>query len=151
MFKKILVAVDGSDPSLHALEVAVSVAKQNDAELKLVAVVPPVPPMVEGDMPHYAPDFSNYLKESYKRMIGNKKKEVAEKNPDLKVEAIVTEGHPARAIIKESRKLGVDLIIMGNRGKSGIFSWMLGSVSRQVTDACTVPVLVVKDEKFCKK
>ncbi len=151
MFKTILVAVDGSDPSLHALEVAVTVAKQNDAELKLVAVVPPVPPMVEGDMPHYAPDFSNDLKESYKRMIGSKKKGVTDNNPDLKVEAIVTEGNPARRIIEKSRELGVDLIIMGNRGRSGVLSWMLGSVSRQVTDACTVPVLVVKDEKFCKK
>lgn len=151
MFKKILVAVDGSDPSLHALEVAVGVAKQNKAELILVTVVPPIPPMVEGDMPHYAPDFSNDLKESYNRMLSSQKKEVEAKNPNLKVKAVITEGNPARKIIDESRKLDVDLIIMGNRGKSGIFSWMLGSVSRQVTDACTVPVLVVKDEKFCKK
>ena len=72
-------------------------------------------------------------------------------HPDLKVEAVVTEGNPAREIIAVSRTHNVDLIVMGNRGKGGVLSWMLGSVSRQVTDACTVPVLVVKDEKFCKQ
>jgi nucleotide-binding universal stress UspA family protein len=150
MFDKILVAVDGSDPSLHALEVAVTMAKQNDAELKIVTVVPPVPPMVEGDMPHYTPDFSKDLRESYTRMLNNHVKNLKEKHANLKAEGIVTEGVPARKIIEESRKLEADMIILGNRGTSGIFTWMLGSVSRQVTDACTVPVLVVKDEKFCK-
>ena len=43
-----------------------------------------------------------------------------------------------------------DLIVLGNRGTSGILSWVLGSVSRQVTDACTVPVLVIKDQTYCE-
>jgi nucleotide-binding universal stress UspA family protein len=150
MFNNILVAVDGSDPSIHALEVAATVAKQNNATLTLIAVVPPVPSMVEGDMPHHSPEFSIELMDSYKRMIAKHKKDTAEKHPDLKIEAVVAEGNPARTIVEESRKLGSDMIILGNRGRSGIMSWMLGSVSRAVTDACTVPVLVVKDEKFCK-
>lgn len=151
MFNKILVAVDGSEPSLHALEVAVTVAKQNKAELTLLTVVPPVPAMVEGDIPQYAPDFSKDLLDSYTKMLNKQLKDIKEKHPDLDAKALVAEGSPARKIIEESRKLGVDMIILGNRGSSGIMSWMLGSVSRTVTDACTVPVLVVKDEKFCKK
>jgi nucleotide-binding universal stress UspA family protein len=149
MFSKILIAVDGSDPSIHALEVAATVAIQNNATLTLLAVVPPVPPMVEGDQPHYAPDFSTDLKDSYKRMIDKHKQDISEKYPDLIVDSIIAEGNPARKIVEVSRSEGSDMIIMGNRGKSGIFSWMLGSVSRAVTDACTVPVLVVKNEKFC--
>jgi len=151
MFDKILVAVDGSDPSIHALEVAATVAKQNKAELTILTVVPPIPPMVEGDMPHYVPDFSKDLRDSYTNMLNNHVKNLKEKHPELTVKGVVTEGPPARKIIEESRKLGSDMIVMGNRGKSGILSWMLGSVSRHVTDACTVPVLVVKDEKFCKQ
>ena len=151
MFDKILVAVDGSNPSLHALEVAATVAKQNKAELTVLTVVPPVPPMVEGDMPHYAPDFSKDLRESYANMLNKHVKELKEKHPDLTVKGVVTEGSPARKIVEESRKLESDMIIVGNRGTSGILSWMLGSVSRHVSDACTVPVLIVKDEKFCKK
>lgn len=151
MYSKILVAIDGSDPSLHALEVAATVAKQNKAELTILTVVPPIPPMVEGDMPQYAPDFSKDLRDSYANMLNKHVKDLKGKHPDLKVEGVVTEGTPARKIIEEARKHEADMIIVGNRGTSGIFSWMLGSVSRQVTDACTVPVLVVKDQKFCKK
>ncbi len=150
MFNKILVAVDGSDPSLHALDVASTVAMQNEAELVMLTVVPPLPPMVEGDMPHYSADFSGELEESYKKMLAKQMKDLSVKHPDLKVNAIITNGNPARMIVQESGNQMADLIILGNRGKGGILSWMLGSVSRQVTDACTVPVLVVKDEKFCK-
>ena len=150
MFKKILVAVDGSDPSVHALEVAATVAKQNKASLTIVTVVPPIPPMVEGDMPHYVPDFSKDLRDSYKNMLNNQVKKLKEKHPDLKVEAVVTEGNPARKIIKKAGEHMADMIVVGNRGTSGVLSWMMGSVSRAVSDACTVPVLVVKDEKYCK-
>ncbi len=151
MFKKILVAVDGSDSSVHALEVAATVAKQNEASLTIVTVVSPIPPMVEGDMPHYAPDFSKDLRDSYKNMLNNQVKEIKAKHPDIKVEAVVTEGNPARKIIEKAGEHMADMIVVGNRGTSGVLSWMMGSVSRAVSDACTVPVLVVKDKKFCKK
>ena len=150
MFNKILVAVDGSDPSVHALEVAATIAKQNKAELTILTVVPPIPPMVEGDMPHYVPDFSKDLRDSYANMLNNQVKKLKEKHPDLKVEAVVTEGNPARKIIEKAGEHMADMIVVGNRGRSGILSWMMGSVSRAVSDACTVPVLVVKDEKYCK-
>jgi nucleotide-binding universal stress UspA family protein len=150
MFNKILVAVDGSDPSIHALEVAATVAKQNNAELTILTVVPPIPPMVEGDMPHYVPDFSKNLRESYANMLNKHVKDLKAKHPDLKVEAVVTEGNPARKIIEKASEHKADMIVVGNRGTSGILSWMMGSVSRTVSDACTVPVLVVKDEKYCK-
>ena len=150
MFNKILVAVDGSDPSIHALEVAATIAKQNKAELTILTVVPPIPPMVEGDMPHYVPDFSKDLRDSYANMLNNQVKKLKEKHPDLKVEAVVTEGNPARKIIEKAGEHMADMIVVGNRGRSGVLSWMMGSVSRAVSDACTVPVLVVKDEKYCK-
>ena len=150
MFNKILVAVDGSDPSIHALEVAATIAKQNHAELTILTVVPPIPPMVEGDMPHYVPDFSKNLRDSYANMLNKQVKDLKAKHPDLKVEAVVTEGNPARKIIEKAGEHMADMIVVGNRGTSGILSWMMGSVSRTVSDACTVPVLVVKDEKYCK-
>ncbi len=151
MWKKILVAVDGSKPSLHALDVAAEMAAQDNAELTILSIVPPLPPMVMGDMPHYAPQFTSDLTESYENMVGAKAKEVKDKHNGLNVVPIVMTGSPARKIIEASRARGVDLIVLGNRGTSGLLSWVLGSVSRQVTDACTVPVLVIKDQKYCEK
>ena len=151
MWKKILVAVDGSKPSLHALDVAAEMAAQDKAELTILSIVPPLPPMVEGDMPHYAPQFTSDLMESYENMVGAKAKEVKDKHKGLIVVPIVMTGSPSRKIIEASRARGADLIVLGNRGTSGLLSWVLGSVSRQVTDACTVPVLVIKDQKYCEK
>ncbi len=150
MWKKILVGVDGSTPSLHALKVAAEMAANNKAELTILSVVPPLPPIAEGDMPQYAPQFTEDLATSYENMVKAQVAKVKEKHPDLKVVPIVMTGSPSRKIIEAAKARNVDLIVVGNRGTSGILSWMLGSVSRQVTDACTVPVLVVKDREFCK-
>jgi nucleotide-binding universal stress UspA family protein len=68
----------------------------------------------------------------------------------INVSTILKHGPPARSIIEASEESDADLIVVGNRGTGGIFSWMLGSVSRSVVEACTVPVLVVKNQKFCK-
>ncbi len=150
MWKKILAAVDGSDPSLHALEIAAGMAAQDKAELTILSVVPPLPPIIEGDMPPYAPQFTTDLTESYEKMVNAKADEIREKHKGLNVVPIVMTGSPSRRIIEASRAREVDLIVLGNRGTSGILSWVLGSVSRQVTDACTVPVLVIKDQEYCE-
>ncbi len=151
MWKKILVAIDGSAPSLHALEVAAGMADNNKAELTILSVVPPIPSMgLEGEMPQL-PEYTTTIEESIKKMVASKTKEVKDRNPGLEVVPIVMTGSPSRKIVEAARAREVDLIVLGNRGASGILNWMLGSVSRQVTDACTVPVLVVKDRKFCKE
>lgn len=125
-------------------------AVQNKAELTILSVVPPLPPLVHGNMPNYAPQFTTDLTESYENMVRAKAKDIKDKHKDLKVVPIIMTGSPSRKIIEAAKDRQVDLIIVGNRGTSGVLSWMLGSVSRQVTDACTVPVLVVKDREFCK-
>ena len=150
MWKKILVAIDGSAPSLHALKIAAGMAANNKAELTILSVVPPIPSMgLEGEMPQL-PDYIDTIEESVKKMVTSKVKEVEDSHPDLKVVPIVMTGSPSRKIVEAARAREVDLIVVGNRGTGGILNWMLGSVSRQVTDACTVPVLVVKDREFCK-
>ena len=150
MWKKILVAIDGSAPSLHALEVAADMAANDKAELTILSVVPPIPSMgLEGEMPQLT-EYTDTIEESVKKMVTSKVKEVEDSHPDLEVVPIVMTGSPSRKIVEAARAREADLIVVGNRGTGGILNWMLGSVSRQVTDACTVPVLVVKDREFCK-
>ena len=150
MYSKILVAIDGSDPSLHALEVAANTAKQNNAELTILTVVPPLPPMAMGDMPEDSPDLDEKIYESYKKMVRQQAKKLEKTHPEVKTVPIAMRGSPARMIVQAAGDREVDLIVVGNRGKSGLFNWMLGSVSRRVSEACTVSVLIVKDKKFCE-
>lgn len=151
MINKILVAVDGSEPSLNALDYAAEFAASEDAELTILSVVPNLPPMaVEGFTPEYIPRYQEELEQSYIEMLNEHEDRLKEEHPDLEIVPIVRMGSPGKIIVESARAREVDLIIVGNRGQSGIITWMLGSVSRFVVESCTVPVLVVKDEEFCR-
>lgn len=151
MFKKILVAVDGSEPSLHALEIAAGISVENDAELTILSIAPFPPLMLTEDtLPTYLPRYQDDLRESYKKMLKKTDEDIKQKHSKLKTVPIVMEGKPAKTIVETANARKVDLIIIGNRGTGGILSWMLGSVSQQVVNNCTVPVLVIKDQKYCE-
>lgn len=66
------------------------------------------------------------------------------KNAGLEVESVLLEGHPAEEIINFSEKNGIDLIIVGSLGKSGVERFLMGSVSEKVVKNAKVPVLVVR-------
>ena len=152
MFNKILVAVDGSDASLHALDIAAKIALDNDAELTILTVVPYPPPMLTDDaLPSYLPEYQDALKDSHKKMLQKTNKTLKQKHPTLKTVPIVMEGRPAKTITDAARARESDLIVVGSRGTSGIIDWMLGTVSQQIANSCTAPVLIVKDQKYCQK
>ena len=151
MFDKILVAIDGSEPSMHALEVAAQLAEQNNAELTILTVAPYPPPMLNPEaMPTYLPRYQTDLRESYEKQLRETNKKLLEEHPNLKTVPIFMEGKPATLIIEAAKAREADLIVLGSRGNSGILTWMLGSVSQHVANSCTAPVLIVKDQKYCQ-
>jgi len=153
MYEKILVPLDGSEPSNHALDHAVSIATKYGATLKLLAVVPqmvlPVfPDEGFGTAPvTAAKDMVRYqekMKELYVGVLSEAKEKLKAEHPDLKVETTLREGRPSATIVEIAEDDGVDLIVMGSRGVGGITGWILGSTSRRVVDSCTKPILIVK-------
>ena len=71
-------------------------------------------------------------------------KNIMENRPPVPVvKTVVRSGHPAEEIIKGAEEEGADLIIIGTRGKR-IGRFFMGSVSREVTQSASVPVLVVR-------
>jgi nucleotide-binding universal stress UspA family protein len=68
-----------------------------------------------------------------------------EKHPGIKVELDVGgAGEPAKGIISEAERLGVDHIVVGTHGRKGVAHLVLGSVAERVVREAKVPVLVVK-------
>lgn len=61
-----------------------------------------------------------------------------------KTESLIIEGRPARVICDQAKSLGVDLVIMGTRGRGKLQSAILGSVSEDVIHNSQVPVTVVR-------
>jgi universal stress protein A len=62
----------------------------------------------------------------------------------LRVSYLIWEGDPAEAIIEAAASEGVDLIVIGNRGHSGVGRALIGSVSDEVVRNAGCPVLVVR-------
>lgn len=151
MFDKILVGVDGSEPSINAADYAAELAEDKGSELILVSIAPEVPILAGSrSVSERVPELQGELERERKTMLENQKVRLNEKFPELKITTIVGAGSPSRNIVELSRNENVDLIIVGNRGRSGVATWMLGSVSRDIVESCTVPVLVVKDQRYCE-
>lgn len=153
MYKKILVAFDGSEPSKHALDHAVGIADKWNAELVILSVVPRVmmpvfPDEGFGAAPiTSAQDMSDYqdkMKEIYTGSLKDAENDVHEAYPDLTVTTIIKEGRPSATIVEEAEKTESDIIVIGSRGLGGITGWILGGTSRRVVESCTKPILVVK-------
>ncbi len=153
MYRKILVALDGSEPSNNALEHAATIAKKFDAELILVAVVqrmmiPIFPDEGFGAIPlSAAKDMAQYqdkMRVLYQNVLKEAEEKVKEEYPGVKTQSILKEGRPSATIVEQAEKDDVDIIVMGSRGIGGYTGWILGSTSRRVVDSCTKPILIVK-------
>lgn len=68
--------------------------------------------------------------------------------PSLEADYKVIENSPTEAILAETEAQGIDLIVMGTTGKSGIKRFTMGSVAESVTRASRVPVLAIRDKSW---
>jgi len=153
MYGSILVALDGSEASDHALDHALSIATKYESKLVLLAVVqrvmiPIFPDEGFGGIPlSAAKDMAQYqekMKDIYKDVLEEAEAKVREEHPGLEVETILKEGRPSATIVDIAENDGADLIVIGSRGIGGYTGWILGSTSRRVVDSCTKPILIVK-------
>lgn len=153
MYKKILVAFDGSEASKHALDHAVSIADMIKAKIHIVSVVPRVmmpvfPDEGFGAAPvTAAQDMSDYqerMKTVYGKSLEEALQDISNHYPHLVVETKLMEGRPSATIVEEAESNDMDLIVIGSRGLGGITGWILGSTSRNIVENCTKPILVVK-------
>ncbi len=140
MFKKILVAVDGSDHATNAVRCAVEMACGTDATLFLLAVDGCRP--LKGPLAELAKAEDLSRDEIFERVIESAV--IKAKVPDdMPVEQRIRIGDPAENILVEADKVEADIIIVGRRGLGLYAELLLGSVSRKVLHLAKVPVMVV--------
>lgn len=141
--KKIVVGVDGSPGSLHALDWAYDEALLAGAELTVVHgwVYPYVGARTGVSEPRSQMqlDATEELKTSLdslgSRLIGG----------SVHIHPKLTEHTPAEALLEESND--ADLVVVGSRGRGGLRSLLLGSVSRTVVHHAICPVAVIRQTK----
>jgi nucleotide-binding universal stress UspA family protein len=67
---------------------------------------------------------------------------------NVAVDRVILRGRPANAVVNEAKDFGADLVVMGNRGHSGMNAMLLGSVSAEVATHAPCPVLIARRERI---
>ncbi len=138
MFKKILLAYDGSEPAKKAFDHCVEMARGLGAEFAIVAVVRP---------PEFAEDVeTEAIIESARSHLGSELQKLGARarTAGMQPALHIRVGHPAEQIIAAAEELRADLIVTGHRGKGLFERWLLGSVSRLVIAYAHCAVLVIR-------
>jgi nucleotide-binding universal stress UspA family protein len=154
--KKILLPIDGSATSMKAARIAISLSKKFRSDLIGFTVIDLMSLPYEyfitqpGTSPH-----DKILEEKRvetKKWIGKVEKMLLEESderqfPDIKFRSEIIEDPYSKvesAIINYAESEGVDLIVMGTRGRSGFKRILLGSVASGVLSYAHCPVLTVR-------
>jgi nucleotide-binding universal stress UspA family protein len=141
MTNRIVVGVDGSDPSIEALRWAAYEARRRNADVLAVSCYSvPVYGSPEGAVYPTHEDIDMF-KEGAAAVVGRATELVAEIDPKLVVDAVTTMSSAAVAI-SESARTG-DEIVVGATGHNGFVDGLLGSVALGVVHRAHVPVIVV--------
>jgi nucleotide-binding universal stress UspA family protein len=152
MYRHILVALDNTELSRIVLEQAIALAQNISAKLTLLHVlcseegVSPVMPLMP--LPDYYPALAATTLEEWEAFSAKSLGHLAEAKAQAEAAGVMAEhiqkgGRPGPTICEVAKELGVDLIILGRRGHSGLSELLMGSVSNYVMHhAATSAVLI---------
>ena len=160
-FSKILVLVDGSQPSINAADRAIALAKKEKDNPQLLIALHVVfsrvgyaysPEGVFGmdglTTPNAMKEILENAKKEAQQWFDNIKEKINmdnnNNNIQLQPEVVVTATSIVSAIVEYAKNKDVDLIVIGTRGRSGFKKLLLGSVASGVVTNAACPVMVVK-------
>jgi nucleotide-binding universal stress UspA family protein len=139
--RRVLLGVDGSEPSMEAARFLASFPLPADAVISVLVSVTP-----------WTDEYSSIRAADYISLLAAERahaEDIAERAIGIlaehgrKAQPIVREGDPKREILFAAQELDVDLIVTGARGVGGFKGLVLGSVSRAISKAAPCSTLVV--------
>jgi nucleotide-binding universal stress UspA family protein len=145
IFKKIMVATDGSELVKQAVKSAVEIAKLSEAKLYAVHVIA----MESYSIIH---SLDEKWKKTMKKQLtikGEKATDYVEnvgKAANTDVESVILEGNPANEILDFAENNDIDLLVMCTHEKTELQRFLVGSVAENVIRHSGKAVLVVKEE-----
>lgn len=141
--RKILVAIDGSDSALRALEFARrEAALVPGTELHILTVLEPV--RVFGEIEVYVDEARIREVAGQQARAGLDLAMARLSDSGLPVQSEVVEGDPAELITERAAQLGCHSIVTGTRGLGRIGALLMGSVAQKVVQLARMPVTLVK-------
>jgi nucleotide-binding universal stress UspA family protein len=142
MYKRILLAYDGSEPGQKALLDARDMANWGEPELHLVAVMPPPAAFIGGEGGIYDPEREKEEEERYKAILEDGLRRLSESGHAVRGQVLV--GDAVDEIARHAREIGADVIVVGHKHlDSWAARWWRGSLSKSLIEHSPCSVLVV--------
>ena len=138
MYSDILIPTDGSPGAQEAIEHGLEIAQQYEATVHALYVI-------DTRVSRSGPLLESLQLEGRKAV---RDLEVAGTQAGVTVVTEVVEGVPPQEILEYSAMQGIDLIVMGTQGRTGIDRFVMGSVAERVVRHSSVPVLMVRKEQL---
>ena len=151
IFRKIMVATDGSELVKKAVDTAIEISKLGQTKLYAVHVIPlgdfysSMPLSIDAE---WIKDMEEHLRIEGEEAITYV--ENAGRAANVEIEPVILEGNPANEIVDFAEKNDIELIVMGTHGITGIPRFLLGSIAENVVMHSKKAVLVVRGETLGK-
>ncbi|POM16765.1 universal stress protein [Burkholderia cepacia] len=144
MYKRILVAVDGSDTSRHAFDAALALAKSHGAELQPFYVVENA--AIYYNVPGYDPSVlrdqlvaqGDALAKDFTALM-----QAAGVKGETRRSEATSLNDVSSLILDGAKAFGADLLVLGTHGRRGFRRLVLGSIAEQCVRHATLPVLLI--------
>lgn len=136
----VLVAYDGSEPAMRAVEYAVD--EFPDDDIVLLRVIEAADGSTEAGIKLIQEALKRAERESVSRVTDEVGDLLDERDIDVDVETAI--GEPAREIVQYAEDHDVDAVIVGNHGRRGMTRVLLGSVAERVVRRAPTTVIVVR-------
>ncbi|MBI3455953.1 MAG: universal stress protein [Candidatus Rokubacteria bacterium] len=150
MYKRILVATDGSKTSQLALEEALRLAQGGQTRLRLVHVIDSPYGYADAWYAAVAADLEA-IQRAWRRagqdILAQAATVAREAGVEVETALLETDGRRvSRAIVDEADRWGAEVIVIGSHGRQGLEHLLLGSVAEGVVRTARVPVLLVRGQ-----
>ena len=145
LYRRILVPVDGSATSMRGLREALRIAKSEGARVWLLHVLDEFFALSDPESARYTDLLIASFRRGGERVLA--KASALARSKGVKAQTLMPEivGGPAAAeIVRQAKKVGADLIVLGTHGRRGMKRLALGSDAENVVRNSKVPVLLVR-------
>ena len=148
---KVLVGTDGSDEAARAARAGLALLGGSQAQAHVVVTsvvdLPALPPAGAGTLGSGAPlavQVEEATREAQRQAADEAVEATVEALAPIEAEGRVDFGPPGPVLCDLAEELGVDVVVVGSRGRGGLRRALLGSVSDHVVRHAPCPVLVVR-------
>ena len=121
MYERILVGTDGSRTAAKAVDRAVELAEATGAKLTVLTAGPEA-----------------------KALLTAESEVARHRGSGVAIEAMAIDGDPAAVLLDEAERGRYDLLVMGNKGMTGVSRFLMGSVPNKVSHHATSNILIVR-------